>query len=69
MGVGLLPQKAALLFDDPRLMFLSVADLRLERRISLIWPARRALSHVAARFMALCEALSGTLPESHADVD
>ena len=69
MGVGLLPQKAALLFDDPRLMFLSVADLRLERRISLIWPARRALSHVAARFMALCEALSGTVPESHADVD
>lgn len=54
MGVGLLPQKAAMLFDDPQLAFLRLADLQLERRILLIWPARRALSHVAARFMALC---------------
>lgn len=65
MGVGLLPQRAALLFDDPRLVFLNVADLRLQRRISLIWPAGRALSHVAARFMTVCKALSGTLQEKY----
>ncbi len=69
MGVGLLPQKAALLFDDPRVVFLRVADLRLQRRISMIWPARRALSHAAVRFMALCETMLGALPENHAEVE
>lgn len=54
VGVGLLPKKAVRLFDDPKLDFLPVEDLQLERRISLIWPARRAISHVAARFIQIC---------------
>ena len=56
IGIGLLPRKAVLLFDDPRIAFLPLADLSLERRISLIRPARRALSHAATRFLRICEA-------------
>lgn len=54
VGIGLLPRNAVLLFDDPKLAFLPVEDLRLERRISLIWPARRPISHIATRFMEIC---------------
>lgn len=66
MGIALLPRKAVLLFDDPKLAFLPLDDLTLERRISLIWPARRPLSHVAARFIALCKdpRVNGFLPRN-----
>lgn len=60
VGVGLLPRKAVTLFDDPRLAFLPVADLHLNRSLSLITPARRAMSHIAMRFIAC----SGLVAES-----
>lgn len=63
VGVGLLPRKAVLLFDDPKLRFLPVEDLRLERPISLLWPARRAMSHIATMFLEMCKKTSGTQRE------
>ncbi|MCX8997237.1 LysR substrate-binding domain-containing protein [Rhizobiaceae bacterium BDR2-2] len=53
IGVGLLPRNAVLLFNDPQLSFLEIADLSLNRHLYLLLPARRALSHVAERFVAL----------------
>ncbi|GEM_PF-6886098 len=50
MGVGLLPQRAVQLFDDPKLRFLTVSDLHLEQRVWLLRPKRRAVSHVLASF-------------------
>lgn len=49
-GVGLLPRKAALLFDDPQLTFLPISDLNLYRCMYLLLPATRPISHVAQRF-------------------
>lgn len=56
MGVGLLPQRAVLLFDDPKLRFLPITDLQLERRLWLLRPKRRAVSHVVASFNEILHA-------------
>ena len=52
-GIGLLPRKAVLLFDDPKITFLPVSNLKLERRILLLLPARRPISHIANTFAAV----------------
>lgn len=53
VGIGLLPRKAVVLFDDPEIAFLPVQGLVLERTISLIWPARRAMSYQSTRFIGI----------------
>ncbi|TJZ90163.1 LysR family transcriptional regulator [Paracoccus gahaiensis] len=53
VGIGLLPRKAVLLFDDPNIVFLPIKGLSLARTISLIWPARRAMSHITTRFIEI----------------
>lgn len=58
-GIGLLPRKAALLFDDPQLCFLPISDLDLYRRMFLLLPAARPLSHVAQRFAQILQDASG----------
>lgn len=53
VGIGLLPRKAVMLFDDPGIVYLRVRGLALTRTISLIWPARRAMSHLSTRFIQI----------------
>lgn len=53
LGVALLPREAVLLFNDPALTFVAVADFTLMRSLYLLQPARRPVSHVAERFIAL----------------
>lgn len=53
VGIGLLPRKAVLLFDDPGIVYLPVRGLALNRTISLIWPARQAMSHLSTRFIEI----------------
>lgn len=53
VGIGLLPRKAVMLFDDPGIVYLPVRGLALTRTISLIWPARRAMSHLSTRFIQI----------------
>lgn len=51
-GVALLPRNAVLLFNDPNLRFVEVADLTIERRLYLLRPARRALPRAAEIFLS-----------------
>lgn len=60
VGVALLPREAVLLFNDPALVFVPIEDLRLTRSLFLVQPARRGVSHVASRFIALLK--EGSLP-------
>ncbi len=53
VGIALLPREAVFLFNDPALAFINIADLQLTRSLYLLQPARRSLSHVAERFLAL----------------
>jgi len=53
VGIALLPRNAVTIFEDPGLVFLPIGDLRLERRISLITPSKRPISHAARRFITL----------------
>lgn len=53
IGVALLPRDAVLLFNDPGIAFVPVADLSLARKLTLLTPARRAPSPVAERFERL----------------
>uniref|UniRef100_UPI003A96AA4A LysR substrate-binding domain-containing protein n=1 Tax=Salipiger sp. TaxID=2078585 RepID=UPI003A96AA4A len=53
IGVALLPRNAVGLFNDPGIVFVPVSDLRLERKLYLLSPARRALSPTAERFRAI----------------
>lgn len=58
-GVGLLPRKAALVFEDPQVRFLPISDLDLYRRIYLLLPATRPLSHIAQRFAEILQERKG----------
>ena len=53
IGVALLPRNAVGLFNDPGIVFVPVSDLRLERKLYLLSPARRTLSPTAERFRAI----------------
>lgn len=53
IGVALLPRNAVGLFNDPGIVFVPVSDLRLERKLYLLSPARRALPPTAERFRAI----------------
>lgn len=60
IGVALMPRNAVMLFGDPRIRFVPVRDLALERRLYLLEPAGRAQSHVALAFRKdLMAVLSG----------
>lgn len=50
LGVGLLPQNAVTLFNDPQIAFLPVADLQVWRSLYVLRPALRGLSPAASRF-------------------
>jgi DNA-binding transcriptional LysR family regulator len=52
-GIGLLPRNAVMLFDDPAISFVEIADLNLLRRLFLLKPARRPVSHTAEKFILL----------------
>lgn len=52
LGVALLPREAVLLFNDPTLAFAEIVDLQLNRSLYLLQPTRRAISHVAERFIS-----------------
>ncbi|WP_242224455.1 LysR family transcriptional regulator [Shinella zoogloeoides] len=55
VGVALLPREAVLLFADPALAFVDVADLDLTRTLYLLQPARRPASPAAERFLTLLQ--------------
>lgn len=59
LGVGLLPRNAMMLFRDPALGFVEIADLDLWRTLYLLEPVRRSGS-VAAR--AFAATLSARIP-------
>ncbi|MBY6006680.1 LysR family transcriptional regulator [Salipiger bermudensis] len=63
IGVALLPRNAVLLFNDPGIAFVPVADLALERKLYLLSPARRAASPVAQHFETLFRALAAQHPD------
>ena len=50
LGVALLPRNAVLLFNDPQITFLPVADLILERKLYCVRAAHRTASPVAVKF-------------------
>lgn len=55
MGVALLPRNAVMLFRDPAITFVPLADLDLWRSLYLLTPARRPASHIAQAFAGLLE--------------
>ncbi|MBZ4689300.1 MAG: LysR family transcriptional regulator [Cereibacter sp.] len=55
LGVGLLPQNAVTLFNDPRIRFVPLADLELWRTLYLIEPAQRPPSPAGRAFVAALE--------------
>ncbi|MBN9886925.1 LysR family transcriptional regulator [Salipiger abyssi] len=59
IGVALLPQNAVTLFNDPKIAFLPLADLSLQRSLYLLTPARRASSVSATRFQEIFAARYG----------
>ncbi len=67
VGIALLPRNAVELFNDPGIAFVPLADLRLERKLYLLTPARRAPSPTAAAFEAQFRDLSAKTAESRAE--
>lgn len=53
VGVSLMPQNAASLFDDAAIRFVPIEDLALWRTLYLLEPAMRLPSPAAVRFTAL----------------
>ncbi|WP_245962888.1 LysR family transcriptional regulator [Roseovarius halotolerans] len=51
LGVGLLPRNAVMLFGDPRLTFVPVADLDLWRTLFLLLPTQRKLTSMTRVFV------------------
>lgn len=51
LGVALLPRDAVMLFGDPALRFVPVADLDLWRSLHILVPAQRRLSAIAREFL------------------
>lgn len=64
IGVALLPRNAGLLFNDPGIAFVPVADLSLERKLYLLTPARRAVSPASERFVAQFRDITSSAPRS-----
>lgn len=60
VGVALLPRDAVLLFADPTLAFVEIADLDLTRSLYLVQPARRPASPAAERFLAVLRTAIGS---------
>ncbi len=56
MGIALLPRNAVLLFRDPDIVFRDIADLRVQRSLYLLQPAKRPQSHIAAAIVTALEA-------------
>lgn len=57
LGLGLLPENAVRLFNDPAIRFISLADLDLWRSLYLLEPARRPQSNIALAFIGCLEPL------------
>ena len=56
--MALLPRNAVLLFNDPKVVFVPVAELILERKLYLLIPVRRAPSPLAERFEEIIRKLA-----------
>lgn len=50
LGIGLLPRNALMLFGDPCLAFVPIADLKLSRTLFMLLPAQRPLSKWSRAF-------------------
>jgi len=59
VGIGLLPRGAVNVIRDPDLTFIEIEDLPLFRRVSLLQPSRRPISHIAERFVAILQSIKG----------
>lgn len=55
IGTALLPRDAVLLFADPTLAFVEIADLDLTRALYILKPARRPATPAAERFLTLLQ--------------
>ncbi|MNI59992.1 LysR substrate binding domain protein [compost metagenome] len=51
VGLALLPQNAVNLFNDPKILFVPVSDLRLQRILFVLEPKKRGLSPLARAFV------------------